>query len=184
MKKLVAIAALAVGLMIGNVANAAGIDIFLTQTTGTDWELTATSNSGANLGALNLILSGLTNVVFNAPGNPGVDGSLSLLALDGVDSGRHFLIVQNSAVGVSIAGPGNALGSVNVLLASFSGPTGPVSLQDTSEYGGLDNGVFLADGNATFDYSINVVPIPVPEPASMVLLGLGLAALGMVRRSA
>lgn len=180
MRKLVAMAALAVSLMIGSVANAAAVDIFLTQTTlgAPTWNLTATA-SAANLGALNLIVTGLNVLTTNAL-NTGVSAADSSMTIDGIEPGRNFMIVQNTATGVAIAGSG--LG--NTLLAVLSGPTGgPVSLTDTSEFGGADNGVFDAQGGPILDYSITVQPA-VPEPAMMVLLGLGLAALGMVRRTA
>jgi hypothetical protein len=173
-------AALAAGLAFGSVANAAAVDIFLTQTAPSSWDLTATVNSGDNLGALNLIVTGLNALTVNA-GNAGVSAADSSMTVDGIEAGRNFMIVQNTATNVAIA----SLGGGNTLLATLSGPTGgPVTMVDTSEFLGTDNGVFNAAGVGIFDYSITVQPTPVPEPAVVLLLGLGLAGLSLVRRTA
>lgn len=179
MRKLVVMAALAVGLAIGSGANAAQVDLFLTQTAPSSWELTASTDGSTSLGAVNLLLTGLDSMVTN-PANAGISALDSSLGVDAISDGVNFLVVNNVA-GQAIAGPG----SVKVLLATLGSPdANPVTLTDTSSFGGTDNGIFLSNGTPLLTgYTITVQPT-VPEPTAMVLLGLGLAAFGMIRRSA
>ena len=177
MRKLIAVVAVAAGLMLASVSNAAQIDIFLTQTSETDWNLTVNNNGATNLGALNFLTTGLASMVVN-PLNTGIDSGLSSLSLDPLEIGLDFVQINNT-VGGSIA---NA-GALGVLLATLSGP-GPVTAQGSEDVLGSET-AFEVNGTPIASYSITVVPTPpVPEPASVVLLGLGLAALGKVRRSA
>jgi len=183
MRKLVAMTALAVGLMIGSVANAAAVDIFVRQTNATTWELSATTNGSTALGAVNLLTTGLETMTLNAA-NVGISSGDSVFQVDaGLGDGRGLAIINNALIGTTpqaIAPPG----SVNLLIATFTGP-GPVNVQDTSEFLGENNGITNPAGGAIFDYSLTIVPTPpVPEPIAMVLIGLGLAAVGVVRRSA
>lgn len=178
MRKLIAVVAVAAGLMLGSVANAAQVDIFLTQTSATDWALTVNNNGGVGVGAVNIITTGLTTMVTN-PLNTAIDSASSVLSLDPLSLGFDFVGINNVAPN-AIA----AAGAQNVLLATLSG-AGPVTAvgSDHPDVGG--DTVFDSALQPIADWSITVVPTPpVPEPATTVLLGLGLAALALVRRSA
>jgi len=178
MKKLIAMVAVAAGLMLGSAANAAQVDIFLTQSSATDWALTVNNNGGIGVGAVNFLTTGLTTMVTN-PLNTQIDALSSVLSIDPLGLGFDFVGINNVA-GQSIA----AAGALNVLLATLSGP-GPVTAFGSDHPDVGSDTVFDLNGVAIASFSITVVPTPpVPEPATTVLFGLGLAALALVRRSA
>jgi len=182
MRKLVAMVAVAAGLMMGSAANAATFDVFLNQTTATDWELVVNNNSGSvGIGAINVITTGLQAMVLNAA-NLNIDTTLSGFNPDADGEGRGSIAINNTAPGVSIV----AAGAQGSLLASLTG-LGPVTGNKPDGDPFFDSpGLFDANGAPidTLEWSLTVVPTPVPEPTAMVLVGLGLAALSMVRRSA
>jgi hypothetical protein len=97
------------------------------------------------------------------------------LGIDPLGDGQNSIAINNTAIGVSIVGAGLQ----NVLLASLSGP-GPVSAQGAETDLGSPT-VFDTQGVGLPESSYSIT---VPEPGAMVLLGLGLAALGLVRRAA
>lgn len=199
MRKLIAVVALAAGLMLGSVSNAATVDLFLTQQGpgSGNWDLSVTNNGLAGgVGAINILVSGLTSVAYAAV--PGLDTALSSLTENPLEDGIHnFLILQNTAAGVSIVNQG-----ATVLLATLSGLNAGCSAPGENSNRAAGAGcvgmsmsenligsptVFAASGVGidSSEFSITVNPfVVVPEPASVVLLGLGLAALGFVRRSA
>jgi hypothetical protein len=180
MRKLIAVLAVAAGLMLGSVANAAQVDIFLTQTAPTDWTLSVNNNGSAGVGIINFIVEGLDTMALNLA-NAAIDPTGSL-AVDpfGEGLGQNSVYIPNATAGSSIV-PGNTLGSI---LATLSGP-GPVLAYGPEAVPFEGTAVISNLGVPIQDYSITVVPTPTtPEPVTMILLGVGLAALGLVRRSA
>jgi hypothetical protein len=178
MKKMLAMVALATGLMFGSVANAADIDIFLSQNgSSTSWDLTVANNTASGVGAVNMLIAGLDVLSIN-PLNTNISGPDSVLSIDPLGDGSYNFLVLNNNPGTAIAPAG-----VTTLLATLSGP-GPVSATGSEDILGSPTVFDTAGEPFVGTYSITVVPTPVPEPATLLMLGLGLAGLAMVRRSA
>jgi len=177
MRKLIAMVAVAAGLMLGSVANAAQVDIFLTQTTATDWQLSVNNNGATPIEAIGVLVTGLHGFVLNTAGNANINPGTSGLGID-VLPPYSYAVVQALPAATIVNG-----GVLDALLATLSvgDAIGPVSITDSAP--AEADTVFALGGAAITDFSINLVPL-VPEPTTMVLLGLGLAAIGLVRRSA
>jgi hypothetical protein len=109
------------------------------------------------------------------PLNTGISVGDSSFTIDPLSIGLNFAIISNASAAGTIA----AAGAQNVLLAIFSRSSGPVTLEGPEIEAGQD-AVFDNNLNPILDYSITVVP----EPSATLLLGIGLAALALLRRAA
>jgi hypothetical protein len=181
MKKLVAMVAVAAGLMVGSAANAATFDVFVRQIAATEWEIVINNNSGTvGVGAINLVTTGITAMTLNSA-NTGISPADSSFNPDPFGTGQGSVAVNNNVgQAISAAGAQQSLiaaltssGAVTVVRPDFDPNFDAPGLFDTSGVG-IDPA----------EWSLNVQPLVVPEPISMALVGLGLAAFAMIRRSA
>jgi len=176
---------LVLGLAVHGSASGAQIDVFLIRcdlpnsmcaSPSTNlFGLSVNNNGGANLGAVNLLTSGnLTSMTLN-PLNTGISVGDSSFTIDPLSIGLNFAIISNASAAGTIA----AAGAQGVLLAILTRSSGPVTLVGPEVEAGQD-AVFDNNLVAITNYTITVVP----EPSTTLLLGIGLAALALLRRAA
>jgi hypothetical protein len=182
MKKLVGIAVFAAALMVGAIAQAAAINVIATRgdylNPGGDkltWALTIDTTVGVGAIAIN-VPTGTTftiNTLNTAIATFGNGSSFSDAATPGLSS----LNLNQAAVGGAIAPAGGSS-----LIGTFLAATALDTLITPD-----DDSV----GGTVFNTALGIIPSDqwalvnrVPEPTAAVLLGFGLAALGLVRRKA
>lgn len=167
MKKMLALVALATAVAVSGVANAATVDIFVTRNAANTFDLTITTAAGAPS------VSGLALATDNATAfTPGATVSVPDSVLD--VAGNGFLLIS----GASAANPLALPGVTNLLLGTFTGSLVNGSVH--ADLANLGDPVVGTDGSGIQDYAIHFVP----EPTAFLLLGMGLAGLGLVRRQA
>jgi hypothetical protein len=180
MKKLLGTVVFAAALMYGAVAQAAAINIIATQTAGNQYQLTIETTLPVAAIGINVPV-GTTFVINNAAVAPfGSGSSLGDAATPGLLS-----LNLNPLTCVGINCTPFALPGGSVVIGSFTAPSAgfnssnPLITPDDDSVGGT-----AFDGTLV-PYDIADIELrTVPEPMTAVMLGLGLAALGLVRRKA
>lgn len=137
------------------------------------WSLMLRVDPGYDVGAVQVLTSGLDSISFNAA-LPGIGILDSVYAINPLGDGRNFLVLANYATGVALSVPGQ-----EVLLATFVGPSRtspPVLLWD----GEVEGGGTAFDPSLQNAYPRALISLTVvPEPSHWALLALaGLGLLG------
>jgi hypothetical protein len=151
------------------------------------WSLLLRVDPGYDVGAVQLLTNGFDGIALNSA-LPGIGVLDSAYTIDPLMDGRNFLLVANYENGVSLSVPDE-----EVLLGTFYGPSRtspPVRLWDAEvEAGGTAFDPYPRPLPGE-DVSLHAYPLAyislrvVPEPSHGLLLALGLAAAGALRRQA
>jgi len=184
MKKLVGIAVFAAALVIGAVAQAASINIIATQqSAGSNTWVLSLDTASLPVAAIGIVAPDSATFVINSSNTAiaSMGGGSSYGA--GATPGLFSLNLNPSTcAGINCTpfttGPSTILGTFTSVDAS----TFSIAADDGSVGGTAFDAQLNAYAEAQID--VHAVPFPVPEPATAVMLGLGLAALGAVRRKA
>lgn len=177
MKKLLGAVVGATALMLSGIASAAPVDIVFDAETN---QLTLRVDSGISVGYVSLAFEGATSFV---PA-PGAQISTADSVLD--VTGGFAIIVSPFNVAMV---PGGGTASIGTLLFSAPlGSCGPLSSSPgaacTAIREDVDNlGAAVLDIAGT-EVASSVSIVVAPEPSTLALLGLGLAGLALVRRTA
>lgn len=150
------------------------------------WSLFIRTDPGYDVGAIDLLTSGLDSMVLN-PLNLGISPDDTVYVTDATGDGRNGLVLNNTAFGVAISAPDE-----EVLLATFYGPnrtSPPVLLWDGEyAYGGTAFDTYL-NARPPEEVSLSAYPralislVVVPEPSHLAALAVfAVLALRTARR--
>jgi len=181
MKKLVGIAVFAAALAIGAVAQAAPIDIVATQASSNTWTLTVQST--LDIGAIAIIAPETATFAVNTANTAIAPiGSGSSYSPSPVTAGMFVLNLNPQTCTASGCTPMATSASGVTILGTFTaaGPGFTIGFDDGSIGGTAFDASAALNAYADSDITVRTVP----EPVTAVTLGLGLAALGLVRRKA